>query len=123
MYVSPAHYEDAFTCPHCQVYTSQFWADLTVERIRDHRDRTGATPISRSTCFNCGKSAYWFDERMIMPANVDVEMPSPDLPDNLKPDYMEAREIFNYSPKRGRCAPTPRDSEAYEGVGRVGKRH
>jgi hypothetical protein len=79
--------------------TTQFWAKLTVEQVNDFRDKKGWTPISRSTCFNCGESAYWYEDRMMVPSNVGIPLPSPDLPAALKSDYMEAREIFNASPR------------------------
>jgi hypothetical protein len=104
MYVAPEHGEEAFTSPHCEVYTSQSWENLYVRGRPPARMPGGGspfadTPISRSICFHCGEHCYWYDEDMLYPANVNVPMPSPDLPDDLKPDYMEAREIFNSSPR------------------------
>jgi hypothetical protein len=99
VYVAPEHEKDAFTCPHCQVLTTQYWADLTVAEVRDGRNRRGSTPISRSTCFNCGEDCFWHDDKLLYPATVNVPMPSADLPDHLKADYLEARQIVIPSPR------------------------
>lgn len=36
---------------------------------------------------------------MLYPASLNAPMPSPDLPEDLVPDYMEARVIFDFSPR------------------------
>lgn len=99
MYVAPEHEKEAFTCPHCQVLTTQYWADLSVAGVPiGSRAYTGATPISRSTCFNCGEDCFWYDDKMLYPTSVNVPMPNPDLPEDMKHDYLEARQIVTASP-------------------------
>jgi hypothetical protein len=98
VYVAPEHEKGAFTCPHCQVYTTMKWDDLSVSG-HPPGVRGGGSPISRSTCYHCQEACFWYDETMLYPATVNVPMPSPDLPDDLKPDYLEARQIVNASPR------------------------
>jgi hypothetical protein len=91
MYVAPEHEKEAFTCLYCQVYTTQDWQDLSAS------SPPFGSPISRSRCFHWGKFAHWHEKQMLVPANVNVPMPSSDLPEELQKIYLEARQIFTAS--------------------------
>lgn len=87
----------AFSCPHCNVYSKHEWLQLKGGRAGIAPDLY--TDMYVSICLHCSENAYWNDERLIIPASADVEMPSPDMPEDCKSDYMEARNIINLSPK------------------------
>ncbi|WP_158172629.1 DUF4145 domain-containing protein, partial [Escherichia coli] len=82
-------------CPHCEAYAKQEWFTLSF-----HRGSYGYNAyMDLSICSRCEEKAYWYDEKLIVPQSSTVEMPNPDMPDDCKSDYMEARSIINLSPK------------------------
>jgi len=87
-----------FTCPLCGVYAQQHWKQLFYRPIDGH-DIVEKAPIFMAICEHCRDLSIWYDKQMIFPASSNIEMPNPDMPENCKADYMEARSIINLSPK------------------------
>lgn len=52
-----------------------------------------------SYCGNCGFPTIWHDEKMVFPLSSNAPMPNADLPDDVKADFEEARQIANSSPR------------------------
>ncbi|HKN04139.1 MAG TPA: DUF4145 domain-containing protein [Buttiauxella sp.] len=95
----PAVFEaSAFSCPHCDVYTKQEWLRLTGIRIGIHSS-SQSTDMRVSICSHCNEISYWYKGSLIIPSSANIEMPGPDMPEDCKSDYMEARSIVNLSPK------------------------
>lgn len=90
---APEFKKDAFNCPHCNAFTKHRWQELYY-----YSSSTGV-PMETATCDRCHEKSYWFEEIMIIPASANVDMPNPDMPEDCKADYMEARSIVNLSPK------------------------
>ncbi|HGO5420634.1 TPA: DUF4145 domain-containing protein [Klebsiella oxytoca] len=95
----PAEYgKKEFNCPSCNVFAHQDFFPL-VYKPYSYSNETRSGNVVVSLCSHCNKLAHWYNESLIIPASGTVEMPNPDMPEDCKSDYMEARSIVNLSPK------------------------
>ncbi len=127
--VEPKFGESAFTCPHCNVFTSQEW----IKSLHLRKTHPDIKTIAFSLCFNCKQLAIWLENpnsfeidtsifagttptgidnsfieqygsmasygKLIYPEPSTVPLPNDDMPENIKFDYMEARSIVYKSPR------------------------
>ncbi len=54
-----------------------------------------------SECHSCKELSLWMHDKLIYPPEPEAEEANPDMPDDIRKDYEEARIVFKYSP---RCA-------------------
>lgn len=94
-YYPPIFKEEQFHCPLCGVYAKQYWADCCYHLWT----REYSTNMKISRCSHCDKISYWYQDKMIVPSSGTVEFPNPDMPEDCKANYLEAREIVNLSPR------------------------
>ena len=95
----PPEYEiDAFNCPHCGAYSRQYWFDLADE-LGHQGVEYELENVGLAYCYHCGEYSIWYKERMIYPHGGSMPLPHPDLPDEIKDDYEEARSIASLSPR------------------------
>lgn len=96
-YTQPTFKASAFNCPYCGAYANQIWSKILYET------QTGGyrqiMELFYCTCTHCQKYTVWHKEKMILPSIGAVAMPNFDLPEDVKIDYEEAREILNKSPR------------------------
>lgn len=95
----PEFEKKSFACPYCQVFTTQTWERLTTPKNVAGNRVAYPSQLHQSICFSCHRPTFWLGERMIFPPVINVTMPSPDLPAELHDDFMEARNVFNASPR------------------------
>lgn len=105
-FIPPKENQRAFSCPHCGVFSEQIWS----YNIHCYYDQQLANGVSQSTsfklkqtgivnCHNCEQVSIWIASKMVYPATGNVEMANPDLPEDIKNDYNEAKNIVNPSPR------------------------
>lgn len=94
-YRAPSPDVSAFNCPHCQAYARQHWGPVqssfsAKEQIKD---------LQQCWCTHCGRYSLWRLGQMLYPPANTAPLPHPDLPDDVKADYEEARSILPNSPR------------------------
>lgn len=105
-YFPPRHAKGEFHCPHCGVFSKQFWAHIKAEPIwggtfvgisvASFREELESV-WTISKCQHCDKKIIWLEDKIIYPKEMIVDMPNDDLSDEIKTDYLEAASIFNDS--------------------------
>jgi hypothetical protein len=87
----------SFACPLCGVVAQQSWEELTCNTIQIEPDP------ALCICEGCEGVSLWFKGSMLVPATGGVVAPSPDLPEEIRKTYDEARAISVHS-KRAAAA-------------------
>lgn len=113
-YVAPEHGKQAFNCPHCHAYAQMVWTSLY-----DKNRNLTQLEMAKCTIPNCRKHSLWMrqfgqEEQqaaglgalfkevsfiMLYPLTATAPMPSEDLPEDCKWEYLEARDIAARSPR------------------------
>ncbi|TAU37804.1 DUF4145 domain-containing protein (plasmid) [Rhizobium ruizarguesonis] len=55
--------------------------------------------VNFSHCYECSGVAVWLFDRLIYPTAGEAPPPNPDLPEEIKADYLEASSILHLSPR------------------------
>ena len=101
-YTPPSFRATEYNCPHdgCGVYARQLWigAGSTIP-IPEMAGKFFDEGIVLSGCWHCKQISLWVNQRLIWPSSSIAPMPNPDMPDDVKEDYMEAREVVRISPR------------------------
>jgi len=105
-HIPPTLGQSSFHCPHCGVLSEQTWSnEITCYYIgllpNGHNARTSYNlqKSLTSKCGHCKDISLWVNQKMVYPLTGNVEMANPDLPDDIKNDYNEAKDIVNISPR------------------------
>ena len=104
---TPAKFQlKAFNCPHCGVFAKQNW--WYIVKIGSQYHVSTSVPIQQwnyvggfkcTQCESCQQHTFWQEEKMIYPSSGIAPLPNPDMPNDVKEDFDEARSIITLSPR------------------------
>lgn len=95
-YTPPKFKGSSFNCPLCNAYAHQRWGDAQFVSAGYSLNDTGFT-ISK--CEHCKGYSLWRETKMVFPDSSTAPLPNKDLPDEIRRDFEEARNIINRSPR------------------------
>ncbi|WP_264551703.1 DUF4145 domain-containing protein [Flavobacterium sp. N2038] len=106
-HIAPALNSKSFHCPHCGVLAEQTWSTRGLNASYVQALANGSSQNSfyelkntlTAKCKHCNRFSLWHEEKMVFPLTGNVEMANSDLPDDIKNDYNEAKNIVNISPR------------------------
>jgi len=102
-HVAPSFKATAFNCPLCGAYAKMGWYPMG--------SNVGGFGLYLSVCSHCKEGCCWrgidWDEdteafrqtMMLIPDGSTAPVPHPEMPEAVKADYQEARDIVNRSPR------------------------
>ena len=97
MYYPPEYEKDEFNCAHCRVFAHQAWGDILCSRLLGLCLPSDLLAVSK--CEHCGRWSIWIEESLVYPAQIIVEDPNDDMPDEVKKLYRESAQVLSASPR------------------------
>ena len=97
-YYPPEYRKDEFNCAHCRVFAHQIWSKLRASDLFNE-EHLPSDLFAASKCTHCHKWSIWIEESLVYPAQVTVEDPNDDMPDEVKKLYRESAQILSISPR------------------------
>lgn len=103
-YVPPQFAGKSFTCPHCDVYAQFWWLETKKQILVGGRNVYRDTDLHIANCHHCSGRMVWFVDaghpHVLYPSGISAApLPHAEMPENVKRDYVESREIVNASPR------------------------
>jgi len=106
-HVPPARDTEHFSCPFCGVDAAQRWEPFVVGYESKGGDGAGAwwgigrevEGVALSFCDNCRRAMVWRGDEPIWPAVSTAPLPSTFMPEDVRTDFDEARQVFDRSPR------------------------
>lgn len=120
-FVPPRYGEEGFNCPVCSAFAQQDWQEALYNRPEDEYflsnelRQPNVAPIAfsnsigengystnnlyaTSKCYKCDGVAFWLNGNLVYPPAFTAPLPNPDMPEDVKEIYIEARSINSLSP-------------------------
>ena len=108
-YYPPEYRKKEFNCAHCKVFAHQTWiSNLRGELVNVMTLNSPNNPseelsppglFAASKCAHCNKWSIWIDKFLVYPAQITVEDPNDDMPDEVKKLYRESAQVLSISPR------------------------
>ena len=110
IYTPPDIDYEAFNCPHCEAYAYQKQHRCHINNPIRYKDIAASSMKKQSNfypiegmrlclCDHCNRYSIWINEEMVYPSLSIAPLPSDDMPDDVKEDFMEARKVIEISPR------------------------
>ena len=96
-YYPPEYEKEEFNCAHCKVFAHQIWSKLGVSDL--FKVYLPSDLLTVSKCKHCNKWSIWIEESLVYPAQITVEDPNDDMPDEVKKLYRESAQVLSISPR------------------------
>jgi hypothetical protein len=97
-YYPPEYSKDEFNCAHCKVFAHQEWGgSLSCGNIFNSHLPSDLLTVSK--CRHCYELSIWIKESLVYPAQITVEDPNDDMPDEVKKLYRESAQVLSISPR------------------------
>lgn len=101
---------EAFNCPHCEVYAYQkdkrcyindpmIYKDVASRKMKEQPKYYMIDDMQLRLCDHCNRYSIWIHEEMVYPSLSIAPLPSDDMPDDVKEDFIEARKVIEISPR------------------------
>lgn len=106
-FTSPEFLKSAFNCPFCDAYSRMNWFR---HYFRSSGGGFSQLPMHFARCTHCGERSYWVEKshlegseagegKMLLPSGAQAPMPHPEIPEEIRVNYEEARNIVGDSPR------------------------
>ena len=95
-YTPPSPGLTAFNCPLCGAFAKQTWFPAAEYRNGQANHIQDYQVVH---CGHCQKHTIWVKQKMVYPFTGTAPLPNQDMPDDVKQDYEEARNISMISPR------------------------
>lgn len=97
-YYPPEYEKKEFNCAYCKVFARQIWSELRVSDLFSEV-YLSSDLLTVSKCTHCHKWSIWIEESLVYPAQITVEDPNDDMPDEVKKLYRESAQVLSISPR------------------------
>jgi hypothetical protein len=96
-YTPPIFQASAFNCPMCGAYSNQTW--YTASKYVHSSYSITISEYAFAHCHHCDDNSFWVKGKLTFPFSGTSPLPNPDMPEDVKEDYEEARNILSISPR------------------------